>query len=104
MARQMTVVAFEEEEKVALRTVYESKRVTAMVKPVADELRTNLTKVKSLSQSAVVTESQAKEGKELLERVFSLMKQIPDSEAKNAQREAMEKVRDIFDSVLKLSA
>lgn len=74
MARQMTVVAFEEEEKAALRTVYESKRVTAMVKPVADELRANLTKVKSLSQSAVVTESQAKEGKELLERVFSLMK------------------------------
>lgn len=104
MARQMTVVAFEEEEKAVLRTVYESKRVTAMMKPVADELRAHLAKVKALSQSAVVTEDQAEEGKELLERAFTLMKQIPDSDAKNEQREAMENVRDIFDSVLELSA
>lgn len=102
MAIHMTVLALDEDEKTTLREVYDTKRFTALMKPVGDNLRSGLSELKRLATPETIEKDAAQRGRDLAVSLLEELSTVPDSEAKTVQVEALKNVKDIFKDILEM--
>lgn len=100
MARQMTVIAFDEDEKVKLREVNDSKAFNAAVKPLVDQLRAQAAVFKTVGSAKTVDEDQLQETMEAAKGMADLLDTLPDSEAKEAHLLVLQEARAVLRDAL----
>lgn len=96
MARQMTVIAFDEDEKVKLREVNNSKAFSAVVKPLVEQLRAQAAVFKTAGSAKTVDEDQLQETMEAAKEMADLLDMLPDSEEKEAHLLVLQEARAVL--------
>lgn len=96
MARHMTVLAFEDEEKDALTEVNDAKVFSRLVKPLTDQLRALGGKVKGVGSAKTVNSDEVQEALGSLQEMRQIIEKLPASEDKELQLERLGAAEEVL--------
>lgn len=98
MARSMTTVAFDEDEIDILKSINDSKRISALVKPLTDEIREMARSCSELARRSWVESNDLDREATRIERHRELVDKFPDSEAKEEHLAFLDRATEVIDN------
>lgn len=102
MAKPMTVLEFDEDEKETLKSVYDTRRFNAVVKPIADSLRDMAEEIKAIGSAENVRSEDVSIAKGRLDEIQRIVEGLPDSEAKDGLAQDIVAAQEVMEAALSL--
>lgn len=102
MARPMTVLEFDDQEKETLKSVYDTRRFNAIVKPIADDLRDKAESIKGIGSAHNVRSEDVANAKEELDQLQRTVEGLPSSEGKDDLMEDIAAAQEVLEAALML--
>lgn len=102
MARSMTAVAFDETEVEILKEVNNSKRISALTKPLTDEIREMSRDTAELAKNSWVERESLEKAAQNIERHRTLVESLPETDDRADHLEALRVAGDVINEALNL--
>ena len=102
MARSMTAVAFDEMEVDILKEVNNSKRISALTKPLTDEIREMSRVTAELAKNSWVERESLEKAAQNIERHRALVESLPDTDERTEHLEALRVAGGVINEALSL--
>lgn len=102
MARPMTVIEFDDEEKETLKSVYDTRRFNAIVKPIAETLRDKAESIKAIGAAHNVRSEDVAAAKEQLEEFQRLLEGLPGSDSRDEAMQGIDAAKEVLEEALAL--
>lgn len=103
MARPMTVLEFEETEREALKSVFDSRRFNAIVKPIAESLREKAEVLKDIGSAHNVRHEDVAKAKVQLDELKEMVGNLPASEGRDELMQDIDSAQEVLEDALALS-
>lgn len=102
MARSMTAVAFDETEVQILKEVNDSKRISALTKPLTDEIRAMSRTTAELAKNNWVERESLENAAQDIQRHRAVVEGLPETHEREEHLEALRVAEDVINGALKL--
>lgn len=102
MANKVTAVAFDEAERDALRDINDTKRISALVKPLTEEIRSVSKNIAALARTEWVSPEALENASRDVETLRGHVSTMPDTEEKNELLMELEHVGEVIQGALNL--